>query len=351
MFAPSHGLEDVPTRLEEPTPLQASTKTREAFGAQNIDAPNLTPVTSTTPAQSIDIENIGAPSVGAPELVEEVFAYRRPGQMLHEASTAQDGHTHGEQALFATLWRLAKPVGKGTLRALNIGERTLAAEVPMAYSTAQENTRSLVRKLSIEVQSSGPNKPKTYLVYGYDEILRRRRVAGLTHVLRRTSGVSLVNPGAPSFGAPKDSSGAPSFGAPKDSSGAPSFRSSGAPNLGAHIRNSKEFLGTSTTTTAATTPPVIANAIISAFGFVDEQAILTIIQEARRRAPDATDEEIAEISSWQCRRISKLRNVDNPVGLLINQVPRCFEGEPFARYRREKIEAAKRFEEQIDDQS
>jgi hypothetical protein len=40
-----------------------------------------------------------------------------------------------------------------------------------------------------------------------------------------------------------------------------------------------------------------------------------------------------------------MRNVDNPVGLLIQQLPKCFEGEPFARYRREKTAQAKRLEE------
>ena len=299
---------------------------------------------TTEPAQaheqnSFTDPNIGAPELSAPDFDVEVFAYRRSRQVLREAITAQDGHTHGEQALFATLWRLAKPVGKGSLRALNIGERTLAAEVPMAYSTTQENTRSLVRKLAIEFQSSGPNRPKTYFVYSYEEILKRRRAAGLTHVLRRTSGVSLVNPSAPT-------SGAPIPGPPTLTVGAPNLSNSGAPNLNAHIRNSKEHLGTTTTTA----PSVIANAIINTFGFVDDQAILTIVRECRRRAPDATDDEIAEIASWQCRRISRLRNVDNPVGLLISQVPRCFEGEPFARYRRERIEAAKRFEDQIDQQ-
>lgn len=318
------------------------------FGAPEVAAPGLKKETDRSP-QTAELhddvatlaELSGAPTLSAPEFDQEPFAFRRARPLLREAVTAQDGHTHGEQALFATLWRLAKPVGKGTIRALNIGERTLAGEVPMAYSTAQENTRSLVRKLAIAVQCNAPNKPKTYFVYSYEEILKRRRAAGLTHVLRRTSGVALVNPQSPT------GSGAPNVGAPMFTSGAPSFKSSSAPNLTAHIRNSKEPLGT----TATTAPPIIANAIINAFGFVDDQAILTIVRECRKRAPDVTDEEIAELSSWQCHRISRLRNVDNPVGLLINQVPRCFEGEPFARYRREKLEAAKRFEQQMESQT
>jgi hypothetical protein len=338
----------LPIRSHEPAPQNDNPDIMiNEFGAPKVGAPILKVSADPSPETAevhddaaMPADTPGAPTLSAPEFDLEPFAFRRARPLLREAVTAQDGHTHGEQALFATLWRLAKPIGKGTNRALNIGERTLAGEVPMAYSTAQENTRSLVRKLAIDVQCNAPNKPKTYFVYSYEEILKRRRAAGLTHILRRTSGVALVNPLAPTVGAP-------SFGAPISTSGAPSFKSSSAPNLTAHIRNSKEDLGT----TASTAPSVIVNAIINAFGFVDDQAILTIVRECRKRAPDATDDEIAEISSWQCRRISRLRNVDNPVGLLINQVPRCFEGEPFARYRREKVEAAKRFEQQMESQT
>jgi hypothetical protein len=58
--------------------------------------------------------------------------------------------------------------------------------------------------MAIEVRNEGLNKPKTYLIFNYDEILRRRQAAGLTHVVRRTNGVLLVNAnsGAPNTGAP-----------------------------------------------------------------------------------------------------------------------------------------------------
>jgi hypothetical protein len=40
-----------------------------------------------------------------------------------------------------------------------------------------------------------------------------------------------------------------------------------------------------------------------------------------------------------------LRNVANPVGLLINQTAKCFAGEPFQIYRREKAERERNLQE------
>ena len=45
--------------------------------------------------------------------------------------------------------------------------------------------------------------------------------------------------------------------------------------------------------------------------------------------------------NWEAmtaRRIVRMRNIDNPTGLLIEQTAKCFVGQPFAIYRREKEE-------------
>ena len=196
----------------EPSPpaavLDAPNGGARTIGAPTLDAPRVAAPKDLEKHAAPRENTAGTPGLGAPEL-GEVYVYRpnRPLQRL--ASTAQDGHTHGEQVLLATLWRLARPAGQAPFRAISIGERTLAGEVPMAYSTVQENLRSLAAKLAIEIRSNGPHQPKTYIVYPDSEILRRRHAAGLTHVIRRTSAVMLVNPAissAPSTGAPSGSS-------------------------------------------------------------------------------------------------------------------------------------------------
>ena len=196
---------------------KAALQASQSSGAPEVTAPTvgapklITLINSdniSAPAPELGAPGLGAATLGAPEVtaptltapeLDGAHVYQRPPTAgLRQAITVQDGHTHGEHALFATLWRLARPVaGEGGVRAISIGERSLAAEVPMAYSTIQENLRSLVRKLAIEIRAAQPNKPKTYVAFSFEEILRRRRAAGLTHVLRRTSGVFLVTPGAP----------------------------------------------------------------------------------------------------------------------------------------------------------
>lgn len=101
-------------------------------------------------------------------------------------------------------------------------------------------------------------------------------------------------------------------------------------------------------TSSSEASPLVCNAIMNVLGMIDDDAVALLIRKCRQSATDASDEEIAELAAFQCRRILRMRNVDNPVGMLIQQLPKCFEGESFARYRREKAEEAKRIEELYD---
>ena len=65
---------------------------------------------------------------------------------------------------------------------------------------------------------------------------------------------------------------------------------------------------------------------------MDDDAVRRIIAESRRRIGDATTEEIAYFTRITARRIRRMRNLQNPIGLLIVQVPKCFEGESFQNY-------------------
>ncbi len=208
--------EIVAANLDAPA-IDAPISSAPTLAAPILDAPTLRPPIANAPplkalepvvvnTPTVDAPTFGPTTLGAPDL-ENIALYRPVRPKSRPANTAQDGHTHGEQTLFATLWRLARPAGQTGLRAIRIGERTLAAEVPMAYSTVQENLRALAAKLTIDIRLNGPQQPKTYLIYPDDEVLRRRRAAGLTHVIRRTSGVWLVHPDsnhldAPDLGAP-----------------------------------------------------------------------------------------------------------------------------------------------------
>ena len=70
-------------------------------------------------------------------------------QKLIPARTVQLGHTQGEQLVYETLWRLAKPAERAN-RKLTIGVGSLAPQVPISYNNCQANLRSLAEKLAIE---------------------------------------------------------------------------------------------------------------------------------------------------------------------------------------------------------
>ena len=130
---------------------------------------------------------------------------------IREAYEPQDAHTYTERTLLEKLWRWKIP---GTyehksshVHIVRAGEREIARAIGMAYSTVQKNLRSLKKKLAIDIQPNGTNKRKTYVVYGFGEIKRRRKAAGLMQITKRTNSIGFVDPRypTPSDGAPPPS--------------------------------------------------------------------------------------------------------------------------------------------------
>jgi len=146
--------------------------------------------------------NSGAPLFGGLGFISQLGLVYREAAKPRPWVSVQDAHTHAEQNLYQTLFNRGKPIAANA-RGLVIGVRTLARLVPMAYSNCHANLKSLVDKLAIEERPADRyNDGRLFLIYTEEEILRRRRAAGLTHVLKRTRGVSLINPLAPNTEAP-----------------------------------------------------------------------------------------------------------------------------------------------------
>src|SRR5579872_902183 len=133
-----------------------------------------------------------APDPDAPELgAFDSFTRRRI--RIREASTVQDAHSLAEQAVYDAMYRAGRPY-QGDSRILTIGLRTLAELSRMAYSNCKANVRSLVTKLAIDERPGfSYTEGRTYVIYSFREILRRRKAAGFTHVIR-TRGVAFVDP-------------------------------------------------------------------------------------------------------------------------------------------------------------
>jgi hypothetical protein len=172
------------------------------------------------------------PSAEVPETAAAAdsvnYTFQIPASPPKRWSTVQDAHTLGEQALYAALHRLAKPYEPG-VRKIIIGLGSLAPQVPLSRSNCVTFLESLELKLSIK---NGPiarkNKGREILVYDFEEILKRRREAGLTHVVRKGRAVTLTT-----------ETGIPVTGMPVSEAGIPVTGETGIPVTGTLIRNRK----------------------------------------------------------------------------------------------------------------
>jgi hypothetical protein len=234
-----------------------------------------------------------APACGAPD-----YRFRRRPR-IREAHTVRDGHSLAEQAVYEAMYGAGKPY-RGESRILTIGLRTLAELSRMAYSNCKANVRSLVAKRAVdELPGFSYTDGRTYIIHGQAEILRRRREAGLTHVLR-TRGVAFVDPvsGAPDLSASDPT--APDSGAP--------------PNL------------------ESSAPASILEGLRRHDGEADEAAAATLWRRCKEIEPAASADEVLHFIELKAGKSGN----PLPLGFLLAAVPRCFEGESYRQFRRER---------------
>jgi len=260
---------------------------------------------------------------------------------IREAATVQDGHSLAEQAVYDAMYRAGRPA-HGDSRILTIGLRTLAELSRMAYSNCKANVRSLVAKLAIDEQPGfSYTEGRTYVVYSFREILRRRKAAGLTHVVRNR-GVAFVDPisgrelsasesGAVESRALSVTAVFSTASAPEpDKSGAPPASQSSALAPSALIEN--RHLLRNTGEASSSVPPGIVAALRRHIPDVDDDAALDLWSRCRENAPDARVEEVA----WFIDAKAGKPGIRMPLGFLLTAVPKCFKGDSFRQFRDER---------------
>ena len=132
-------------------------------------------------------------SPGRKPKVKGLPRYERPKPMA--ARQIQDGHSHSEQAMYATLWDAAEPFSHEA-RIFTIGFGAMSRIVRLSLNNCRLNMRSLIRKLAVEELRAAECEKKigkTYLIYNANSIMRRRKTAGFEWVIR-TRGVVFVDP-------------------------------------------------------------------------------------------------------------------------------------------------------------
>ena len=239
--------------------------------------------------------------------------YRRPKIRL--ASTVQDGHSLAEQAVYDAMFKAGKPY-LGESRILTTGLRTLAEKARMAYANCKANVHSLINKLAVEDYGGGFSYTtgRTYIIYSFGEILKRRRVAGLTHVIR-TRGVAFVDPRT---GIRLDVHSA------LDSGALDLMTSALVPGVPAY----RDFTNKQDQQHSAVDPAIVKG--LGKYGPISDAAAADLVDLCKAVCPDLTTEEITLMID---QKMASTKAPSNAIGLLRIALPLCFQGDSFLQFR------------------
>lgn len=270
---------------------------------------------------------------------------------IREAKLAQDGHTRVEQHVYETLWERAKP-HDDISRLMTIGFAAMARLVRLSESNARINLRSLIQKLAIEEHSTyncEQSLGRTYRIFNYGEILRRRREAGLTWYMRKTLAVVFVDPktGEPLVSKPKPQKKAPGLnlmgmpGANLGGEAGLNLMPEPPPNL--HGLYREQYLVNLSRELDASAPVLYEH--LSQYGHPDDDAIRRLFLACKRNSPDCTVDEIAYFVHQKAGLAARMP-LHNAIGFLITAVPKCFAGEAFQAFRTEQRRKLEQLETQ-----
>jgi hypothetical protein len=174
---------------------------------------------------------------------------------------------------------------------------------------------------------------KTYRVYSFISILERRRAAGLEWV-EKGRGARFIQSGTvPVNGTVPNTGTAPSFTTvPVNGTGTVPVNGTGTVPvngipLGSFLEIKKE----------PSSSAVAVQDALTRYGPTDDDAVRQLITGCREYDPEASNEEIAHFIQAKGDQLRKRRDVRNPIGMLIESVPKYFRlgSAALAAYRTE----------------
>jgi len=235
------------------------------------------------------------------------------------------------------MWSAATAETGKDSRILRMGYRGLASLCNLNPKSVKANLKSLEHKLAIQtigefnsLESTG----RTYRVFSYNQILANRKAAGMLWV-RKIKGVEFITgpliENTPGIGNPP---GVVSILTPSSSKVWPeSTPDSGEISNTAPVAETTPLLNSSLTTlnhpSTSSASPQIVRALRQHTPRIDDDAVRRLTNACRRRAPDATDEEIVHFIHLK----ASSPGIKAPIGFLIAAVPKCFEGESLRQFR------------------
>ena len=322
----------------------------------------------------------------------QLISYSSPAngtrRLIHRCQLAQDGHSHIEQEIYDVLWRNGVDDDSATgSRITRIGRSKISRQARVTERNLIIILRRLIQKQALEIvgrESSDTNTPRTYRVFSFIEILKRRRAAKLEWVVRGR-GVEFVDPetGNPIFDDEKKrrtDRGSIAVTSPRDavspssdltSPGPSDLMSPGPSDVTSRgtgdatspkpsdvtssllekdfrketsSRQSSSSSQTKANTSSSDLPPTeFVKGITQLISFIDDEALNSIWQECRLRVPDCTVEEVLHFTQMKAV-IASNPKIENPVGFLIAAVPKCF-GTGFSQFR--EAESRRQAEERL----
>jgi hypothetical protein len=226
----------------------------------------------------------------------------RGKRALRYCRTAQDGHTASEQLAFQALWTYALQYGRpenSRSSLVDIGLSQLCSLLASDHKNVKRLIGSLRDKLALEIVRQPDYRlavPTRYRIFHPDEVLDRRRNAGLVWVIR-TRTIRFV----------------------------PLERVNGLvaeQSLG-HLPGGDIPGVARAAQTEPSAFPVWLARQLNEWITIDDDAVRRIWDACRRGLPDCTEEEV----HWFCRSkepLIRAGTIDDAIGLLVRSVPQFF---------------------------
>ncbi len=265
---------------------------------------------------------------------------------LHYCTAVQDAHTSGELVAYQSLWLHARKVGRADSGGfiIDLGLKEICSLWNTDHKHAKRLLTALVEKQNIEVIRQ-PNYQlglaTRYRVFNFSQIYERRRARGLVWVVRtRTTKFvdlqtvdQLLNE-QPMGQSPMGDIGfegeTPMGQEPDLPTGQQVETPAGRSPMGFLIKELYEGKFEGSTSAVAAVAAILREEL----HVVDSNAAERIVAGCRAKAPDATGEEIVLVCSQQAQRFRRMQSIQNPVGMLIRQMPNSFEGAAFEEFRK-----------------
>jgi hypothetical protein len=343
---PTVGFETAPTVGPEPGPtvdlgsaLTVDNKSEPAAGS------NPTPTVGFEPEPTVGLETEPTVNPAAdPEselavlsgifyLAEDLGALF-PVTRIKRIGRAQDALTVKEEAVYDVLWKSGDVQGLSTWSYTDLADHK---EVRSDKRNVAKLVGRLVQKGFIEIarQGGGARTQKTvYRAFGYGAVLQTQRERGVCGVIKTGNGV---------FYALKMSLPGPTVGPGSqptvDRSSQPSVDRSSQPTVD---RRPPPSLVQRT----LVQEPTSSSELLDSTPDFDDDARQQLVAKCRKLAPDVTQAEIADATrKKRAQLFTGRKRIDNPVGLLLEAVPKAITGAGLSQLRAKRAELAREAEE------